>query len=85
MAESFFREKLRHAPQKEGGREILCDLLPVCVTPGGTSNKLDVQNKWEENTHTEHAKNPVFKIVHDESVKVYLQCTTGMFNRTLYA
>ena len=25
MAESFSREKLRHAPQKEGGREILCD------------------------------------------------------------
>ena len=29
MAESFSREKLRHAPQKEGGREILCDLPPV--------------------------------------------------------
>ena len=23
-----------------------------CVTPAGTSNELDVQNKWEENTHT---------------------------------
>ena len=23
-----------------------------CVTPTGTSNELDVQNKWEENTHT---------------------------------
>ena len=23
-----------------------------CVTPAGTSNKFDVQNKWEENTHT---------------------------------
>ena len=21
-----------------------------CVTPAGTSNKFDVQNKWEENT-----------------------------------
>ena len=29
MAESFSREKLRHALQKEGGREILCDLPPV--------------------------------------------------------
>ena len=28
MAESFSREKLRHAPQKEGGGKILCD-LPV--------------------------------------------------------
>ena len=24
-----------------------------CVTPAGRSNELDVQNKWEENTHTE--------------------------------
>ena len=23
-----------------------------CVTPAGTSNELDVKNKWEENTHT---------------------------------
>ena len=23
-----------------------------CVTPAGTSNELDVQNGWEENTHT---------------------------------
>ena len=29
MAESFSREKLRHAPQKEGGWKILCDLPPV--------------------------------------------------------
>ena len=29
MAESFSREKSRHAPQKESGWEILCDLPPV--------------------------------------------------------
>ena len=52
MAESFSRQKSRHAPQKEGGLKILCDLPPVCVTPAGTSNELDVQNGWEENTHT---------------------------------
>ena len=23
-----------------------------CVTTAGTSNELDVQNEWEENTHT---------------------------------
>ena len=42
MAESFSRQKSRHAPQKEGGLKIL-------------SNELDVQNGWEENTqHTTH-------------------------------
>ena len=27
--------------------------------------------------HTQHAKNPVFKIVHDKSVKVYLHMYKG--------
>ena len=51
MAESFSREKLRHAPQK-GGWEILWP--SSCVTPAGTSNELDVQNEWEEKTHTQY-------------------------------
>ena len=25
-----------------------------CVTPAGTSNKFDVQNKWEVNTHSQY-------------------------------
>ena len=29
MAESFSRQKSSHAPQKEGGLKILCDLPPV--------------------------------------------------------
>ena len=49
MAESFSREKLRHAPQKEGDEKS-------CVTPAGTSNELDVQNECEE-THT-HTHTP---------------------------
>ena len=49
MAESFSREKLREAPQKEGGWKN--PVLPSsCVTPAGTS--IEVQNEWEENTHT---------------------------------
>ena len=52
MTESFSREKLRQAPQKEGGWEIL--LPSSCVTPAGTS--IEVQNEWEENTHT-HGRN----------------------------
>ena len=60
MAESFSRQKSRHAPQKEGGlkkKKILCD-LSSCVTPAGTSNELDVQNGWEENTTHTHRLPP---------------------------
>ena len=47
MAESFSREKLRQAPQKEGGWKN--PVLPSsCVTPAGKS--IEVQNEWEENT-----------------------------------
>ena len=50
MAEFFSREKLRQAPQKEGGWKIL--LPSSCVTPAGTS--IEVQNEWEEKkTHTQ--------------------------------
>ena len=45
MAESFSREKLRHDRRKKVDEKS-------CVTPAGTSNELDVQNEWEENTHT---------------------------------
>ena len=60
------------------------------MTPAGTSNELDVQNEWEENIHTLisstllyssiirlYPQNPVFEIVHDESVKVYLNMYNG--------
>ena len=33
-----------------------------CVTPAGTSNELDVQNGWEENTHT-HTRWPIPLVV----------------------
>ena len=36
------------------GRRIKNPVWPSsCVTPAGTSNELDVQNGWEENTHTQ--------------------------------
>ena len=47
MAESFSREKLRHAPQKKVDEKSY-------VTPAGTPNELDIQNEWEEHTHTTH-------------------------------
>ena len=38
------------------GRWIKNPVWPSsCVTPAGTSNELDVQNGWEENTHTHRA------------------------------
>ena len=32
--------------------EKSCVIFRLCDPPAGTSNELDVQNKWEENTHT---------------------------------
>ena len=32
------------------------------MTPAGTSNELDVQNGWEENTHTHPVYNSIFQI-----------------------
>ena len=46
MAESFSQEKLRRTHRRKKVDE------KSCVTPAGTSNELDVQNEWEENTHT---------------------------------
>ena len=53
-AESFSREKLRHAPQKEGGWEILCDLPPVwprLVRPTNLMSRMDGK-KTHTHTHT---------------------------------
>ena len=52
MAESFSREKLRHAPQKEGGREILCDLPPVSPRLVRPTNLMSRMNGKKTHTHT---------------------------------
>ena len=43
MAESFSRQKSRHAPQKEGGLKILCDppVLPRLVRPTNLMSRMD--------------------------------------------
>ena len=50
MAESFSRESKARTAERRWMRN------PVgpssCVTLAGTSNEPDVQNEWEENTHT---------------------------------
>ena len=54
MAESFSREKLRHAPQEEGRGEILCDLPPVwprLVRPTNLMSRMN-GNKTHTHTHT---------------------------------
>ena len=56
MAESFSREKLRHAPQKEGGWEIPCDLPPVwprLVRPTNLMSRMNGK-KTHTHTHTQH-------------------------------
>ena len=32
---------------------VRCFCTCSCVAPAGTSNELDVQNEWEEKTHTQ--------------------------------
>ena len=54
MAESFSREKLRHAPLKEGGWEILCDLLPVWPRLVRSTNLMSRMNGKKTHTHTHY-------------------------------
>ena len=51
MTESFSREKLRHAPQKEGGWEILCDLPPVWPRLVRSTNLMSRMNGKKKHTH----------------------------------
>ena len=54
-AESFSRGKQRHAPQKEGGWEILCDLPPEwprLVHPTNLTSRINGKK-----THTQHILN----------------------------
>ena len=50
MAESFSRE-IQGTHRGKKVDEKSCVTFLLCY-PAGTSNKLDVQNEWEENTHT---------------------------------
>ena len=49
------KERLNSSREKNKGmhrRKKAEVKLSSCGTPAGTSDALDVQNKWEENTHT---------------------------------
>ena len=47
------------------------------MTPAGTSNELDVQNGWEENTHTYHRGARLKSHVH--SIVIFLLFQQPMF------
>ena len=64
MAESFSREKLWHAPQKEGGLKIMCDLPPVWPRLVRPTNLMSRMNGKKTHTHTppvHKKKTPVAK------------------------
>ena len=52
MAESFSRQKSRHAPQKEGGLKILCDLPPVLPRLVRPTNLMSRMDGKKTHTHT---------------------------------
>ena len=51
MAESFSRQKSRHAPQKEGGLKILCDLPPVWPRLVRLTNLMSRMDGKKTHTH----------------------------------
>ena len=55
MAESFSRQKSRHAPQKEGGLKILCDLPPVWPRLVRPTNLMSRMDGKKTHTHTHRA------------------------------
>ena len=52
MAESFSRQKSRHAPQKAGGLKILCDLPPVSPRLVRPTNLMSRMDGKKTHTHT---------------------------------
>ena len=46
----------------------------LCVTPSGTFNELDVQNEWEENTHTVYKKKALQQYLYKYSISTRTSC-----------
>ena len=47
------KERLNPSREKNKGTHRRSKVVAKsCVTPAGSSNEFDVQNKWEEKTHT---------------------------------
>ena len=66
-AESFSREKLRQAPQEQGGELSCTGMTFLPCDPGWCVRKPDVQNKWHGNTTHPH--------IAEENVLVYIART----------
>ena len=86
---SSFNIMARGTHRRKKVEEKSCVIFLLC-DPGWYVQRTCVQNEWEENTHTHtsstllyssiirlYPQNPVFEIVHDESVKVYLHMYNG--------
>ena len=83
-AESFSREKLRQAPQEQGG-EISCTgkTFFLRCDPGWCVHKPDVQNKWHDNTtHYSHIaeKNVLVYIARTASLRTKQKLLTIQYN-----
>ena len=78
-AEPFMRSILCHEGSSRLSPVLAYDFLSRCKFNTLTSTPLYSSSRL-------YAQNPLFEIVHEESVMVYLHtCATGMFSRTLYA
>ena len=77
MAESFSREKLRHAPQKEGGRKNPCGLPPVgprLVRPTNLMSRMN--GKKTPHTHSARSIKLSFFLLYDcvqSTRRLYIQ------------
>ena len=49
---NYSREKNQGTHRRRKVDEESCVTIILLCGPAGTSNELDVQNEWEENTHT---------------------------------
>ena len=77
-AESFSREKLRHAPQKGGGWEILCDLpsvWPRLVRP--TNLMPRINGKKSQHTHTPWGQSRVYRVTQLRTDGVHCRESAG--------
>ena len=78
MAESFSRQKSRHAPQKEGGLKILCDLPPVWPRLVRPTNLMSRMDGKKTHTHIVSGLLPMFFWCPCMAINVSVQYNGGL-------